>query len=97
MSREKTPPGPTTESISAARTRPGSFFRAAVLGAVTALAPAAGCYVSDPAYAVPDAATDADAHDGDVAADDGSAESAPVYAVPDYGTEDYGAPVYGVP
>ena len=71
MSREKTTPDRTTAPAPAPRTRPGGVFRAAVLGAVAALAPAAGCYESNPLYGIPDAAADSDARDGDAASDDG--------------------------
>jgi hypothetical protein len=74
------------------RTRPGIFFRAAVIGAIATLAPAAGCYESEPDYGVPADATDGDAA-RDTVADDGADEM----PLPPYSAPEYGAPVYGIP
>ncbi len=74
------------------RTRPGAFFRAAVIGAIATLAPVAGCYESDPVYGVP-----ADASDGDTAHDAAPSDGADEMPLPPYGAPEYGAPVYGVP
>jgi hypothetical protein len=81
------------------RTRPGTFFRAAVIGAIATLVPAAGCYESEPAYGVPDDAseTPADARDADVAHDTGPEDGADEMPLPPYGAPEYGAPVYGIP
>jgi hypothetical protein len=74
------------------RTRPGTFFRAAVIGAIATLAPAAGCYASEPDYGVP-----ADASDGDTAHDSAVDDGADEYPLPPYSAPEYGAPVYGIP
>jgi hypothetical protein len=78
--------------------RPGNFFRAAVVGAVAALAP--GCFESEPVYGVPYDGGDADAADHaseDAAADDAPPDYPVPYGVPEYGAEDYGAPIYSAP
>ena len=81
------------------RVRPGGFFRAAVIGAVPALVPAAGCFESEPVYGVPaDAADASDDGTGDGAGEDAAVEDASTdWPLPPYGVPDYGAPAYGVP
>ncbi len=81
------------------RLRPASFFRALALSALASVAPAAGCYQSEPDS---DVAADADAADrGADEADGGSdatnvaADDAQPEVMPPYGAPDYGAPVYG--
>jgi hypothetical protein len=68
----------------AATVRPAGFFRAVVLGAVAACAPAAGCYESQP--------------DRDAAGDGGYADEASDRAeAEDVVLPPYGAPVYSAP
>jgi len=76
------------------RTRPGAFFRAAVIGALATLAPVAGCYESEPDYGVPVDGSDSPA---DVAHDAGVDDGADEYPLPPYGAPEYGVPVYGIP
>jgi hypothetical protein len=77
---DRPPPKPT----------PARFFRAVVVTALTAMAPAAGCYDSTPGD---DVAGDADARDS---ADTSDAADRLDAVVP-YGVPEYGAPDYGVP
>lgn len=77
------------------RVRPARFFRAVVLTALAAGAPATGCYDSVEAYGVPP--PDAEVSDDAGADDAADAGDTTPDAVPPYGVPDYGAPVYGVP
>ncbi|MDI7270109.1 MAG: hypothetical protein QME96_19140 [Myxococcota bacterium] len=80
--------------------RPASFFRALALSALASVAPAAGCYQSEPDSDVADAAdaTDrgADEADGRSDATDVAADDAQPEVMPPYGAPEYGAPVYGI-
>ena len=81
------------------RARSGRLIRAAVVGAIAALAPAAGCWESEPTYGIPfDAADAGDDGSGEAAAEDAAVEDASTdWPLPPYGAPEYGAPDYGVP
>ena len=94
MDTKKRQDGSTTpganDAVPSPKPRPARFYRAVVVTALAAMAPAAGCYDSTTGD---DVAGDADARDS---ADASDAADHPDTVVP-YGAPEYGAPVYGVP